>query len=213
MALVLHGYRYSVYVRIVRMVLAEKHLAYTHREVNPFAADVPADYQLLHPFGRVPTLVHGDFALYETTAITRYLDEAFTGPSLQPTAPQARGRMAQIIAVIDSYGYWPMVRQVFSQRVFAPAMGNKPDEPVIADGIGKSHRVLAALEGLAIDDGPLVGGDHWSLADLHLAPMMAYFAGAPEGAAALALYPKLVAWWAAMSAAPALRDTDPGLPA
>ncbi len=212
MALVLHGYRYSVYVRIVRMVLAEKGLAYTSREVNPFAADVPADYLALHPFARVPTLVQDDFVLYETTAIARYLDEAFAGPALQPTAPRARARMAQIIAIIDSYGYWPMVRQVFSQRVFAPAMGNAPDAAMIADGIDKSHRVLGALEALAGDGGPLAGGASWSLADLHLAPMMAYFVAAPEGAFALRGFPKLVAWWRVMSMASSLRDTDPGLP-
>lgn len=212
MALVVHGYRYSVYVRIVRMVLAEKHLAYAHREVNPFAANVPADYLALHPFKRVPTLMHGDFALYETAAIARYLDEAFAGPALQPTTPQARARMAQIIAIIDSYGYWPMVRQVFSQRVFAPAQGNTPDETMIADGIAKSHHVLAALEALAGDGGPLVGGTGWSLADLYLAPMMAYFTAAPEGAAALAPYKTLAAWWSIMRVAPSLTATDPGLP-
>src|SRR6266852_6085361 len=95
--LVLHGYRYSVYVRIARLALAEKGVAYDRVEVNPFAPDVPADYFALHPFGRVPTLVHDDFALYETGAITRYLDETFAGPRLQPTVPRERARMTQII--------------------------------------------------------------------------------------------------------------------
>ena len=58
MALILHGYRYSVYVRIVRLVLAEKAVAYDQVEVNPFATEVPEAYLALHPFGRVPALVH-----------------------------------------------------------------------------------------------------------------------------------------------------------
>ena len=37
MPLVLHGYRYSVYLRIVRLTLAEKGVAYERVEVNPFA--------------------------------------------------------------------------------------------------------------------------------------------------------------------------------
>ena len=89
MPLVLHGYRYSVYVRIVRLALAEKGVAYDRVEVNPFAPDVPASYLALHPFGRVPTLVHDDFALYETGAITRYVDRAFAGPG--PAARRAAG--------------------------------------------------------------------------------------------------------------------------
>src|SRR6478735_9346904 len=70
MPLVLHGYHYSVYVRIVRLALAEKGVAYDRVEVNPFVPDVPSAYLALHPFGRVPTLVHDGFALYETGAIT-----------------------------------------------------------------------------------------------------------------------------------------------
>ena len=42
MPLVLHGYRYSVYLRIVRLALAEKGVGYDRVEVNPFAPDVPA---------------------------------------------------------------------------------------------------------------------------------------------------------------------------
>ena len=58
MTLVLHGYRYSVYNRIARLALAEKGVAYDRVEVNPFAADRPAAYLALHPFSRVPALVH-----------------------------------------------------------------------------------------------------------------------------------------------------------
>ena len=84
MALILHGYRYSVYVRIARLALVEKGVAYDQVEINPFAAEIPGSYLALHPFGRVPTLVQGDFVLYETAAITRYVDRAFEGPVLQP---------------------------------------------------------------------------------------------------------------------------------
>lgn len=160
----------------------------------------------------MPTLVDDDFVLYETTAITRYLHEAFAGPVLQPGAPRARARMAQIIAIIDSYGHRPMVRQVFAQRVFAVASGRTADEAAIADGIAQSHCVLSALEALADNGGPLVGGPNWSLADLHLAPMMAYFTAAPEGLSALAAYPSLLVWWARLRVAPSLIATDPGLP-
>src|SRR5258708_31416556 len=110
MALILHGYRYSVYQRIARLTLAEKGVSYDQVEVNPFAPDVPAAYLALHPFGRVPTLVHDDFALYETGAITRYLDRTFAGPALQPDQPRALGPMDQIIGVGHSYLSSPLVR-------------------------------------------------------------------------------------------------------
>ena len=201
MALVLHGYRYSVYARVVRLTLAEKKLAYDWAEVNPFAPDRPASYLALHPFGRVPTLVHDGFALYETGAITRYIDRAFPGPALQPADPQALARMDQVIAVVDSYGYWPMVRQVFSHRVFRGRTGQPVDEAEVERGLAASATVLAALE-------PLVG-DGLSLADLHLGAMMAYFTLAPEGAELLSRHGRLSAWWHRLSARPSFAATDP----
>src|ERR687888_2304824 len=101
MTVVLHGYRYSVYARIVRMALAEKGVAYDYVEVNPFAPDVPAEDVAMHPFRRVPTLVHDGFVLYETVAMTRYIDEAFAGVPLQPAAHRSRARMAQIVSIVD----------------------------------------------------------------------------------------------------------------
>jgi hypothetical protein len=135
MSLVLHGFRYSVYVRIARIALAEKGLTYEHVEIDPFAADVPIEYLTLHPFKRVPVLVDGDFALYETEAITRYIDEAFPGPALQPSEPRQRARMAQIISIITPtamcrwYGKSPESECLhlsevgsLTKRSFAPAL-------------------------------------------------------------------------------------------
>ena len=72
--------------------------------------------------------------------------------------------MAQIISIIDAYGYLPMVRQVFSQRVFGPRIGRVADEAQLRAGIEGSSRVLSALESIVAVDGPVAGGGG-SLAD------------------------------------------------
>jgi glutathione S-transferase len=167
-SLVLYGLRYSVYLRIARVVLAERSLSYRHVEVNPFLPSMPPEYLKLHPFRRVPTLVHDEFVLYETGAITRYIDEQFTGPCLQPTEPRHRARMAQVISIIDCYGYGPMVRQVHFNRVFGPRIGQPVDEAQVAAGVEGSELALDALETIAAADGPIAGGPIWSLADFHL---------------------------------------------
>ena len=209
-SLVLHGYHYSVYNRIARLALAEKGLTYERVEVNPFDSDRPAAYLALHPFGRVPVLVHDGFTLYETGAITRYLDRAFPGPHLQPTNPRALARMYQIIGVVDSYGYWPMVRQVFSHGFFRPKRGLAGDPAEVARGLEGSARVLAALEALAADDAFLIGPTV-SLADLHLGAMVAYFTAAREGAAMLKNHARLSGWWEHFSQRTSLKQTDPDL--
>jgi glutathione S-transferase len=211
MTLILHGYRYSVYVRIVRLVLAEKGLAYEQVEVNPFAAAVPPDYLALHPFGRVPTLVHDGFALYETGAITRYVDRAFPGPALQPADPQRLARMDQIAGVVDAYAYWPLVRQVFVHDVVRPHLGTAGDAAELEKGLEAAAKALDALAALAAADAWLTGPDI-SLADFHLGAMVAYFAQSPRGAELLATRPRLAAWWRRLGARPSFAATEPGLP-
>jgi len=180
MAVELHGYKYSVYLRVARIVLAEKGVAYRRVEVNPFAEDLSQSYLDLHPFGRVPALVDDDFVLYETVAISRYIDEAFSGPALQPKEPRKRARMGQIISIVDSYSYWPMVRQLYVQRVSGPRRGRPTNEEEVRRGIDGSERALAALEAISNEGEQLAGGDP-SLADFHLAPIVAYFTATDEG--------------------------------
>ena len=211
MSLVLHGYHYSVYNRIARLALAEKGVAYEQVEVNPFAPDMPAAYLALHPFGRVPALVHDGFALYETAAITRYIDRAFPGPALQPAEPKALARMDQIIGVVDAYAYWPLVRQVFSHRVFRPRAGQPGDEAEIAKGLAAAGKVLTALEKLMADAAFLVGPS-LSLADLQLGALVAYFVQASEGDALVHKHVRLADWWRQLRQRPSFAATDPGLP-
>jgi len=212
MPLTLHGYKYSVYAWIARMALQEKGAAFEWIEVNPFADDVPESYRALHPFARVPTLVDGEFALYETGAITRYVDEAFEGPPLQPEAARDRARVSQIISIVDSYAYWPLVRQVFAHGVMGPRIGRPSDPVEVARGLAAAPRVLHALNDLAAGN-PYLVGDALSLADIHLAPMIAYFNEAEDGRALFERYDGLSRWWGAVAARPAFTATKPQLPA
>ena len=207
----LYGYQYSVYSWIARLALEEKGVSHHWIEINPFAPDVPESYLALHPFKRVPALIHDNFQIYETGAITRYVDEAFPGPSLQPTDPRHRARCSQFLSIIDSYVYWPLVRQVFSHRVFRPRLGRSSDATELQKGLDAAPVVLAALERLVADTEYLCGVD-LSLADIHLAPMIGYFAMAEEGEVLLKRHRKLSHWWATISARTAYRATMPRLP-
>ena len=194
----LHGYQYSVYSWIARFALEEKGVDYRWSEINPFAPDIPESYLALHPFKRVPALVHDGVEIYETGAITRYVDEAFPGPALQPADHRLRARCNQFLSIVDSYAYWPLVRQVFSHRVFRPRVGAPSDATEMEKGLAAAAGVLAALERL-VADAVFLCGARISLADIHLAPMIGYFAMAEEGDALLKRHRKLSHWWSTMS--------------
>ena len=176
------GLRVSVYTRIARLALAEKKIAYQFDEVDIFAdSGPPADYLALNPFGAIPCLRHGEFVLYETAAINRYLDEVFPPVLLQPSAPAERARMNQIIGVLDSYGYRPMIWEVYAQRSVVPAGGGEADEDLIAAALPGLRQVLQQLDEWRAEQ-RFLAGDAITLADLHAYPMLHYFIETPEGA-------------------------------
>jgi len=206
-SLILYGLEQSVYTRIARLALEEKRVPYSLQEVDIFgAAGVPGHYRDLHPFGRLPALQHGAFRLYETSAITRYVDEALEGPRLQPTDAVDRARMNQIIGVLDSYAYRPMVWDVFVERVRVPQTGGQSDEAKISGAIVTSETCLAALDEI-VRCTPYLVSDEVTLADLHAYPMLCYLALAPDGEALLNCHPKLQRWLETMQSRSSVGST------
>jgi len=199
-AVTLYGLSRSVYTRIARLTLEEKTVPYRLEEVEIFGpGGVPAAHTKRHPFGRIPVLGHGDLSIYETAAICRYVDEAFPGQSLQPPTPSGRARMAQVIGLLDSYSYRPMVWGVFVQRVRIPMTGGTTDEALVAKSLKESRTALEALAALA-GDSPFLAGTTLSLADLHAYPMLRYLSLAPEGQAAIGDHRGLAEWLARLGA-------------
>jgi glutathione S-transferase len=204
---VVFGAAYSVYVRAVRLALYEKHVPYRLIEIDVFGqSGAPEDYLARHPFGRIPAFEHEGFRLYETGAITRYIDEAFAGPPLQPARPRERARVNQALSILDSYCYRTLVWDIFVERVRAPAQGRSPDEARIAAALRKAETCLVALEGLT-GDGIWLAGGVLTLADLHAAPMFAYFSMAEEAGVLLSRYQRLRRWWEAMAQRPSMAAT------
>ncbi|MEX0583743.1 MAG: glutathione S-transferase family protein [Sneathiella sp.] len=211
MTIELFNFKFSAYGRIVKIVLIEKEIEHVIREVNPFDMDETNDYLEIHPFKRVPAIRHDDLILYETSAIAQYLDEAFKGPSLQPTDLSSRAKMRQIIAIIDNYGYMPLVRKVFSESVFNPAFGEPIDKARLNEGLEESIPVLSALERI-VDKNGYIASSAFTLADAHLIPMIDYFTMAQRGIEMLQDYPKLSRWWRSAKERRSTIFTRPVLP-
>ena len=205
---VLYGAAYNVYVRAVRLALAEKGVEYQLVEIDLGAEEgAPANYLYNHTFMRIPAFEHEGERLYEASAITRYIDEAFDGPALMPLGPRERARVNQIISIIENYGYRPMVWSIFIERYRATVARRIADEGKIAAAIPQVAYALDALEQMTDAKGPHLTGKHLTLADLHLAAMLAYGCLAPEGAELVKARPRLARWWGTMRKRPSMRDT------
>ena len=202
------GLRISVYTRIARLALEEKKVDYELQEVDIFAdTGPPPEYLECNPFGTIPCLRYGNFSLYETGAICRYVDEMFLGIPLQPKEPAPRARMNQIISVLDSYTYRPMVWDVYVQRIVVPGSGGQADEALIASALPALKTVLQEIDDWRGDSEFLVG-DAITLADLYAYPMLRYFIETGEGSAMLETFPRLNEWLTHMQTRASARATS-----
>lgn len=176
--LTLLGSPHSNHVRTVRMGLAEKGVAYTLQPCAPHSPEVLA----VHPFGRIPALLDGQIKLWETSAILRYVDECFDGPvSLIPGRITDRVANDQWISAVNSYLYDTMGRRYVLQYVLAQREGREPDRGIIDKAVAEMPAQLAALE-RAYERSDYLAGDAIAMADLFIAPILAYVEAMPEGA-------------------------------
>jgi glutathione S-transferase len=202
----LYGSPISTYVRTARIALAEKGVGYDLKDVW---VDSP-EIKQRHPFQKIPVLRHGDFELYETFAVSRYIDEAFPGPALQPSDAKARARMTQWISVHNSYCYPTLIGGIVLERV-APKLLNRPsDEAKIKATLPDAQQRLDVLE-KALGTTPYLAGIEPTLADYFLYPVMFYVSVVPEGNALLESRPGLRRWMAAIGDRKSVKDTTPSL--
>ncbi|HEY2662230.1 MAG TPA: glutathione S-transferase family protein [Caulobacteraceae bacterium] len=201
---VIHSIPGSPYGRVVMLALEEKAVPY-RLAVMGFGEARKAAYLALQPFGRIPVMKHGDFTLYETQAIMRYIDRTFDGPALQPTDLRALARMDQLMNIIDWYLFPQVTVTIPFQRLVAPRLGRETDEAIIAAAVPNARHCIGVIEAF-LGDKPFVAGDSISLADLMLTTHIEYLSLTPEGAEVLK-GSRLADWLARMQARPSLKAT------
>jgi len=172
------------------------------------ASHTPA-YLALNPTGRTPTLVDGDFKLWESNAILQYIASERAN-ALWPNDAQKR-------ADITRWQCWQLAHWgkeaceplTFQRLVKAILNLGPPDEAIIAKGIEAFNREAGVLDAHLGQQPYLVGRD-LTLADFAVAAPLFY---AKEAEMPLGPYAHLRGWFERVSALPAWRETAPQFPA
>ena len=131
-----------------------------------FGGNDQADYLAMNPMGLVPTLIDGDFSMFESNAITRYLCEKHGRGSLYPDD-------AQIRATADSWMDWKlnainaMIRPIFWGLVRTPA--EQRNQAEIDAGIKEGIRLWTMLDN-HLNDRSYVAGEAFTMGDIPLGP-------------------------------------------
>jgi glutathione S-transferase len=184
MAIRLIGTAKSRSLRVLWM-LEELGLPYEHDPITPSDPALKAPpYTALNPNGRIPTLVDGGFAIYESLAINLYLARKYPGP-LSPATLQDESLAAQwsFWAATDIDG--PITTWAMNTVLLPEA---ERDAKAAADARARLDKPFAVLES-TLSTRPFLLGDRFTVADLNVAAVMNRALSWELGAT-----PKLAAW-------------------
>jgi glutathione S-transferase len=164
--LTIWGRANSVNVQKVLWCLRELDLGFQRIDAGmAFGRNRDADYLAMNPNGRVPTLVDGDFVLWESNSIMRYLALAYRdGSSLYPKNPKRRASVDRwldwtlsTLQPVDRPVFWALVRTPIEQRDMA-AIQKDADAEAIEWRIVDAH----------LANRRFIEGDDFTIADIAL---------------------------------------------
>ncbi len=154
-------------------------------------------YLAINPNGKVPTLVDGDFMLWESRAINGYLASLKPERGLYPDDAKKR-------AIVEQWSYWhavhlgPAMQRVVFERIVKKMFGRgEPDEAVVEAGLKEVAQLFPVLDADLKDKEWVAGG--LSVADFAVASTFVYCkpAGIP-----LEATPHISAWLKRMEERP-----------
>jgi glutathione S-transferase len=189
----LYDFPFSPNCRKVRAVAYELGIPLEYERVDLLtgAQRAPA-FLAKNPNGRVPLLQDGDFLLWESTAIIRYLA---AGSPLAPTAPRIAAEVDRWIAWQLQHLAPAMSKVAFENIVKRLTKRGEPDLARIAEGTAEFDKLTeildAALAGREYIAGPI------SLADFALG---AHYSIATAAGLDLARHRRVESWLARLSA-------------
>jgi glutathione S-transferase len=148
------------------------------------------------PFGQIPALSDGDFQMFESRAMMRYIDETVPGQALTPKDPQTRGHMEQWISV-ESEQFNPGAGPLVYQELFLKMQGKPADAAKVEEAKKKLAFVLPVLD-KHLAKGPHFCGDQFTLADIAYMPYTEYALNTSAKDMILS-HKNFAAWWARVS--------------
>lgn len=183
------------------LAMKQAGIAFEERKILLDRPETKAEIKKYSPSGRVPCLIDGDIAIWDSLAICEYLAEKFPEKHLWPIDPKARAVARSVSAEMHSgfqnlRNLWPMNFSREGMRHLT--YGIDDDIRRIADIWENARREHGA-------GGPFLFGG-FSIADAMYAPVVSRFATYGP----VNLPSRAQEWFAMMRALPAMREWGEG---
>lgn len=178
-------------------------------EVNVYRGEGQApEYLAIHPAGRIPVMVEGDFKLFESNAILQYICEVHAGYRM--SSQRARER-----AEIASWLFWESAHwQPTLTALLAAFVGHRlaPERLPAPSSLPAWHdeRLRPLLERLEdhLRDHSYLALDRLTIADLSVGGMSTYFRVA---AFPFETHPNFASWYRRLEGLEAWRNSEASL--
>lgn len=135
MSTIIHGSPLSPFTRKVTLVALEKSIPFENQDLNPYIP--PSNFEAMSPLKRIPVLQDGDYTLNDSSAISAYLDAAYSGThkALLPEDPKARGYVLWIEEYADTALFEDISEGVFRPIFITQLLGKPVDMATVQDTI------------------------------------------------------------------------------
>jgi glutathione S-transferase len=205
-ALKIWGRNNSSNVQKAMWAVGETGVPYQRIDVGlQFGGNDTADYLALNPNGLIPTLQDGEFVLWESNSIIRYLAARYGSGTLEPADLQARARASQWMDwQISTFQpafttvFWGLIRTTPEQR----------DAALIGQAKAKSIAAAQIMDAALARQAFLAGGQ-FSMGDIPLGVFIYRFRRLVPERPAL---PHLERWYAEIAQRPAFREHVGNIP-
>jgi glutathione S-transferase len=154
----------SINVRKVQWLCEEIGIPYQREDWGTgFRSTKEPEFLALNPNALVPVIKDGDFVLWESNTICRYLAGRHGRDDLLPAEPKAR-------ALVERWMDWMTTELTNAQRyAFATLVRKTPgyDDPAqVAQSVTRWNQQMGILDGQLAATGAYAAGDTFTLADV-----------------------------------------------
>jgi glutathione S-transferase len=182
---IVYGAGISPYVRKVRVILHEKNIPYTHKDIihakglRATGQPIPADFKEASPLGKIPAYREKNWTIADSGVIAQYLEQTYPKPILFPEEPKKYAETLWFEKYADDV-LGPVIVSIFRERVAKPQLlKQETDNKIVEESLKQLPALFDYLE-KSLGTKEWIAANQFTVADIALASQIVNLQAAGE---------------------------------
>lgn len=170
-----HGSPYSTATMRVTATLYEKQIEFEFVNINLKNGEHKKEpFISLNPFGQVPAFEDGDLKLFESRAITQYINNEYVDKGTKLTSNDSKKiAIMGVWSEVESQHFDQVASKLVRELGIKSLFGIPLDPKIVEENEAKLDSILDVYE-KRLSESKYLGGDSFTLVDLHHLPTFHY---------------------------------------